>query len=83
IFVDWIPEISSVGFQSFWSGYYNEPRMVIDVEKGLFLGLRGQGFMLGQYLAKLFVDELTGKAVPDYFHRLKMGGDALLEKAFK
>jgi hypothetical protein len=57
--------------------------MIIDVEKGLFLGLRGQGFMLGQYLAKLFVSELTGKEVPDYFSRLKLGGDALLEKAFK
>ncbi len=83
IFVDWIPEISSVGFQALWAGYYNEPRMIIDADKGLFLGLRGQGFMLGQYLAKLFVNELVGKEVPDYFHRLKLGGDALLEKAFK
>lgn len=83
IFVDWIPEISSVGFQALWSGYYIEPKMIIDVEKGLFLGLRGQGFMLGQYLAKLYVDQLTGKEVPEYFHRLKLGGDALLEKAFK
>jgi hypothetical protein len=49
----------------------------------LFLGLRGQGFMLGQYLAKLYVDELIGKEVPSYFHRLRLGGDALLEKAFK
>ncbi len=83
IFVDWIPQTSAVGFQALWAGYYNEPRMIIDVEKGLFLGLRGQGFMLGQYLARLYVDELTGKKVPDYFHRLKLGGDALLEKAFK
>ncbi|MGM0573071.1 MAG: hypothetical protein ACQESL_04835, partial [Bacteroidota bacterium] len=66
-----------------WSGYYIEPKMIVDVEKGLFLGLRGQGFMLGQYLAKLYVDELSGKDVPDYFRRLKLGGDALLEKAFK
>ncbi|MEE4175977.1 MAG: FAD-dependent oxidoreductase [Bacteroides sp.] len=83
IFIDWIPEISSVGFQALWAGYYIEPRMIIDVEKGLFLGLRGQGFMLGQYLAKLYVDQLTGKEVPEYFDRLKLGGDALLEKAFK
>ncbi len=83
IFVDWIPEISAVGFQALWAGYYIEPRMIIDVEKGLFLGLRGQGFMLGQYLAKLYVDQLTGKEVPEYFHRLRLNGDALLEKAFK
>lgn len=83
IFIDWIPEISSVGFQALWAGYYIEPRMIIDVEKGLFLGLRGQGFMLGQYLARLFVNELTGKEVPAYFNRLKLDGDALLENAFK
>jgi glycine/D-amino acid oxidase-like deaminating enzyme/Fe-S-cluster-containing hydrogenase component 2/thioredoxin reductase len=83
IFIDWIPEVSSVGFQALWAGYYIEPKMIIDVEKGLFLGLRGQGFMLGQYLAKLYVDQLLGKPVPEYFNRLKLGGDALLEKAFK
>ncbi|HSV89119.1 MAG TPA: FAD-dependent oxidoreductase [Bacteroidales bacterium] len=82
-FVDWIPEIAAVGFQALWAGYYIEPKMVIDVEKGLFLGLRGQGFMLGQYLAKLYVDHLAGKDVPRYFFRLKLGGDGLLEKAFK
>ena len=42
-----------------------------------------QGFMLGQYLAKLYVDKLTGKKVPDYFKRLSISGDGLLEKAFK
>ena len=83
IFVDWIPEVSAVGFQALWAGYYIEPRMIIDVEKGLFLGLRGQGFMLAQYLAKLYVQKLTGKEVPDYFSRLSLEGDALLEKAFK
>jgi len=82
-FIDWIPEISSVGFQALWAGYYNEPRMIIDPEKGLFLGLRGQGFMLGQYLARLYVDALLGREVPAYFHRLKLEGDAILEKAFK
>ena len=83
VFIDWIPEISAVGFQALWAGYYIEPRMIVDVEKGLFLGLRGQGFMLGQYLAKLYVDQLMGKQVPDYFSRLRIEGDGLLEKAFK
>ncbi|MEA3316762.1 MAG: FAD-dependent oxidoreductase, partial [Bacteroidota bacterium] len=82
-FVDWIPNLSSVSFQAVWSGYYVEPKMIIDPDKGLFIGLRGQGFMLGQYLAKLYVDKLTGKKVPEYFDRLKLEGDGLLEKAFK
>jgi glycine/D-amino acid oxidase-like deaminating enzyme/thioredoxin reductase/Fe-S-cluster-containing hydrogenase component 2/bacterioferritin-associated ferredoxin len=83
IFTNWIPELSSVGFQAVWAGYYVEPRMIIDPELGLFLGLRGQGFMLGQYLAKLYVDNLLGKPVPAYFDRLKLSGDGMLEKAFK
>jgi glycine/D-amino acid oxidase-like deaminating enzyme len=83
IFVDWIPEISSVGFQALWSGYYTEPRMVVDTDLGLFVGMRGQGFMLSQYLAKLYVDKLMGNQVPEYFQRLSINGDALLEKAFK
>lgn len=83
VFVDWIPELSSVGFQAIWSGYYVEPRMIIDTDLGLFIGLRGQGFMLGQYLAKLYVDKLVGKQVPEYFNRLAINGDGLLEKAFK
>jgi len=44
--------------------------MYIDPEHGLFLGLRGQGFMMGQYLAKLYVDKLMGGEVPAYFSRL-------------
>ena len=83
IFTNWIPELSSVGFQAVWAGYYVEPRMVIDPELGLFLGLRGQGFMLGQYLAKMYVDKLLGRTAPDYFDRLKIHGDGMLEKAFK
>ncbi len=83
VFTDWIPELSSVGFQAIWAGYYVEPKMVIDPELGLFVGLRGQGFMLGQYLAKLYVDKLLGKEVPAYFNRMKLGEDGLLEKAFK
>jgi len=83
IFIDWIPQISAVGFQALWAGYYIEPRMIIDPSKGLFLGLRGQGFMLGQYLAKLYVDKIMNKEVPAYFERLKLEGDGILEKAFK
>ncbi len=45
--------------------------------------MRGQGFMLGQYLARLYVDSYLGKEVPAYFDRLRMRGDGLLEKAFK
>ena len=83
VFVDWIPELSSVGFQAIWAGYYVEPKMVIDTDKGLFLGLRGQGFMLGQYLAKMYVDKVMGKSTPDYFNKLSLNGEGLLEKAFK
>jgi glycine/D-amino acid oxidase-like deaminating enzyme len=83
VFVDWLPELSSVGFQAIWAGYYVEPRMYIDPEAGLFTGLRGQGFMLGQYLAKMYVDKLMGRDVPKYFERLSLKGDGLLEKAFK
>jgi glycine/D-amino acid oxidase-like deaminating enzyme/thioredoxin reductase/Pyruvate/2-oxoacid:ferredoxin oxidoreductase delta subunit len=83
VFTCWLPELSSAGFQSLWSGYYTEPRMYIDPEHGLFLGLRGQGFMLGQYLAELYVNKLLGKEVPEYFSRLSLKGDGLPEKAFK
>lgn len=83
VFVDWFPNLSSVGFQAVWAGYYIEPRMVVDTENGLLVGLRGQGFMLGQYLAKLYVDKLMGRPVPDYMERLKISGDGLPEKAFK
>jgi len=83
IFTNWIPDLTSVGFQAVWAGYYVEPRMIIDPELGLFLGLRGQGFMLGQYLAKLYVDKLLGKPSPAYFDRLKLSGDGMPEKAFK
>jgi glycine/D-amino acid oxidase-like deaminating enzyme/Fe-S-cluster-containing hydrogenase component 2/bacterioferritin-associated ferredoxin len=83
VFSGWIPELSSVGFQAVWAGYYVEPRMFIDTKHGLFTGLRGQGFMLGQGLAKMYVDELTGKPVPEYFKRLSLEGDGLPEKAFK
>ena len=83
IFVNWFPSLSSVGFQAVWAGYYVEPRMFIDPEQGLFLGLRGHGFMLGQYLAKMYVDKYMGKEIPTYFDRLKLKGDGLLEQSFK
>ena len=56
---------------------------MIDPELGLFVGLKGHGFMLSQYLAKTYVDAYLGKTVPDYFKRLKATGDGLLEVAFK
>ena len=83
VFVNWFPDLSSVGFQAVWAGYYVEPRMLIDPEHGLFLGLRGHGFMLGQYLAKMYVDKLLGRETPAYFSRLSLAGDGLLETAFK
>ena len=83
VFIDWLPQLSSVGFQAVWAGYYVEPRMILDPDLGLFVGFRGQGFMLSQYLAKMYVDKLMGKEVPSYFDRLKLSGDGLLEKAFK
>ncbi len=83
IFVDWIPQLSSVGFQAVWSGYYVEPRYIVDADKGLLIGLRGHGFMLSQYLAKLYVDKLTGKTVPEYFNDLSLKGPGLYESAFK
>ena len=82
-FVDWIPELANVGFQALWSGYYIEPRYIIDPELGLFVGLRGHGFMISQYIAKLYVDYLQGKPVPDYFHDLKLSGKGISEDAFK
>jgi glycine/D-amino acid oxidase-like deaminating enzyme/thioredoxin reductase/Fe-S-cluster-containing hydrogenase component 2/bacterioferritin-associated ferredoxin len=83
VFVNWLPQLSSVGFQAVWAGYYVEPRMILDPDLGLFVGFRGQGFMLGQYLAKIYTDKLMGREVPSYFDRLKLSGDGLLEKAFK
>jgi len=83
IFVQWLPQLSSVGFQAVWAGYYVEPRMIVDVDAGLLVGLSGHGFMLGQYLAKMYTDKMLGKPVPDYLERLSVNGDGLTEKAFK
>jgi len=83
VFIQWIPRLASVGFQAFWSGYYTEPRYIVDPARGLFLGMRGHGFMLSQYLAKLYVDQLQGRKVPDYFGQLALDGPGLSEMAFK
>ena len=83
LFSDWIPRLSGISFQAFWAGYYVEPRYVIDPELGLFIGLRGHGLMLGQYLAKIYVDKLLGKTVPAYMDDLKLSGKGLNEMAFK
>ena len=83
IFSEWIPNLSGVSFQALWSGYYVEPRYIVDPELGLLIGLRGHGFMLGQYLAKIYVDKLLGKEVPRYMDDLKLSGKGLSEMAFK
>jgi glycine/D-amino acid oxidase-like deaminating enzyme/thioredoxin reductase/Fe-S-cluster-containing hydrogenase component 2 len=83
VFVNWVPALSAVGLQAAWAGCYVEPRMIVDPTKGLFVGLRGQGFMLAQYLARVYVDSLLGKPVPDYLNRLSLGGDGLREEALK
>lgn len=78
--VDWLPQISSVGIQAVWAGYYVEPRMIVDPEKGLLVGLQGSGFMFSQYLAKMYVDKYVGKDVPSYLERLSLSGDGLRGK---
>jgi glycine/D-amino acid oxidase-like deaminating enzyme len=83
VFVGWIPRLADVSIQATWSGYYTEPRYIIDPSLGLFIGLRGHGFMLSQYLAKMYVDKLTGRPVPAYFDDLRLDGPGLSEKAFK
>ena len=83
VFADWIPNLASVGFHAVWSGYYTEPRYIVDPEAGLLVGLRGHGFMLGQYLAKIYVDKFLGRDVPSYMEDLKITGKGLSENAFK
>lgn len=83
MFIDWLPDLANVGIQATWSGYYTEPRYIVDPELGLFVGMRGHGFMLSQYMAKLYVDKLQGRPVPEYFDKLKLNGPGLSEKAFK
>jgi glycine/D-amino acid oxidase-like deaminating enzyme/Fe-S-cluster-containing hydrogenase component 2/bacterioferritin-associated ferredoxin len=83
VFADWIPNLASVGFHAVWAGYYMEPRYIVDPEVGMLTGLRGHGFMLGQYLAKLYVDKYLGKEVPGYMKDLALSGKGLSENAFK
>lgn len=83
VFADWIPNLASVGFHAVWAGYYMEPRYIVDPEVGMLTGLRGHGFMLGQYLAKIYVDKYLGKPVPSYMKDLALSGKGLSENAFK
>ena len=83
VFCEWIPRLKGMSFQATWCGYYTEPRYIVDPELGLFTGMRGHGFMLSQYIAKLYVDVLMGRPVPDFFKELGLKGNALSENAFK
>jgi len=83
IFTNWIPQLGGVTFQAFWSGYYVEPRYIVDPENGLFIGMRGHGFMLAQYLAKIYVDKQLGRPIPEYLEHLALKGKGLREAAFK
>ncbi len=83
VFSDWIPQLKGVGIQATWCGYYTEPRYIVDPALGLFVGMRGHGFMLSQYIGKLYVDSLLGKPVPDYFKEMALDHKGLSEQAFK
>ena len=83
VFAEWIPNLREVGFHAVWAGWYTEPRYIVDPEVGLLVGLRGHGFMLGQYLAKLYVDKYLGREVPSYMNDLSIKGAGLSENAFK
>lgn len=83
VFTDWIPELKNIGLQAVWSGYYTEPKYIIDTKNGLFTGLRGHGFMLSQYLAKLYVDEVLGRKTPKYFAKLRLDGEGISESALR
>ena len=83
VFAEWIPGLKEVSFLACWAGRYTEPRYIVDPEVGLLTGLRGHGFMLGQYLAKLYVDKYLGREVPGYMKELALSGHGLSENAFK
>ncbi len=83
VFCEWFPQLRGMNLQAVWSGYYTEPRYIIDPSLGLFVGMRGHGFMLSQYIAKLYVDALMGRPVPEYFKDLALSGPGLSEQAFK
>jgi hypothetical protein len=54
--------------------------MVLDPDLGLFIGMRGQGFMPGQYLAKMYVDKMMGNPFPACFDRLTLKGEGSWKK---
>ena len=83
VFCEWIPRLRGMSFHATWCGYYTEPRYIVDPALGLFTGMRGHGFMLSQYIAKLYVDVLMGRPVPDFFKELGLNGNGLSESAFK
>ena len=83
VFAEWLPSLKDVSFLACWAGRYTEPRYIVDPEVGLLTGLRGHGFMLGQYLAKLYVDKYLGREVPGYMKDLALSGHGLSENAFK
>ena len=83
VFTEWIPQLKGMSLQATWCGYYTEPRYIIDPAAGLFVGMRGHGFMLSQYIAKLYVDTLLGRPVPAFFADLGLAGSGLSENAFK
>jgi len=83
VFAEWLPNLKEVSFLACWAGRYTEPRYIVDPEVGLLTGLRGHGFMLGQYLAKLYVDKYLGREVPGYMKDLALSGQGLSENAFK
>ena len=83
VFCQWIPELRGVSLRAVWAGYYMEPRYIVDPSVGLLTGLRGHGFMLGQYLARLYVDAYLGRPTPSYMTDLSLHGKGLSENAFK
>ena len=83
VFTKWIPQLKGMSLQATWCGYYTEPRYIVDPAAGLFVGMRGHGFMLSQYIAKLYVDTLLGRPVPAFFADLGLAGSGLSENAFK
>ncbi len=83
VFTEWIPQLKGMSLQATWCGYYTEPRYIVDPAAGLFVGMRGHGFMLSQYIAKLYVDTLLGRPVPAFFADLALSGSGLSENAFK
>ena len=45
VFTEWIPQLKGMSLQATWCGYYTEPRYIVDPAAGLFVGMRGHGFM--------------------------------------